>query len=339
MIEIEEELHAHDDKVWYCAWSPDGQSLATCSSDKTIRLWSQNGSLHSGEVGNKWHCITCLEDGHERTIRSCEFSLSGRLLTSASFDGTVGVWEKDKKTGEWDMLATLEGHENEVKSLSWSVSGSYLATSSRDKSVWIWESLPDGDFECEAVLHGHTQDVKFVKWHPVEEHLFSCSYDDTIKIWANEADDWHCMATLTAHESTVWQFSFDSTGNRIVSCGDDGKAIVWKKFLDSSSSSVGTWRSVCTIDVSQEDPVYTIDWSKDFRVFLTGSGDNVIKGYLEDEGRTTGNPDCPSFVKDSEVNNAHTGDVNCIRWNPKETDIFASVGDDGAVKIWRYTPL
>jgi WD40 repeat protein len=34
---------------------------------------------------------------------------------------------------------------------------------------------------------------------------------------------------------------------------------------------------------------------------------------------------------------AHSGDVNCVRWNPTTPDMLVSVGDDHVVKIWRYT--
>lgn len=33
--------------------------------------------------------------------------------------------------------------------------------------------------------------------------------------------------------------------------------------------------------------------------------------------------------------NAHEGDVNAVRFNPKDASVLCSVGDDGLVKIWR----
>lgn len=101
---------------------------------------------HGYIAGDKWVCKCTLTGGHQRTIRSTSWSLCGNKLASASFDGTVAIW--DKKPGEFDCSTNLEGHENEVKCTAWSTSGHLLATCSRDKSVWIWE----GDFVFEIFI-------------------------------------------------------------------------------------------------------------------------------------------------------------------------------------------
>ncbi|KAL9332092.1 hypothetical protein ACSQ67_001702 [Phaseolus vulgaris] len=189
-------LEGHTDRVWSLDWNPaTGHAgiplvFASCSGDKTVRIWEQN--LSSG----LWACKAVLDETHTRTVRSCAWSPSGKLLATGSFDATTAIWEN--VGGDFECVSTLEGHENEVKSVCWNASGTLLATCSRDKSVWIWEVLPGNEFECVSVLQGHAQDVKMVKWHPTEDILFSCSYDNNIKVWADEgdSDDWQCVQTL-----------------------------------------------------------------------------------------------------------------------------------------------
>ncbi|KAA8516716.1 hypothetical protein F0562_016778 [Nyssa sinensis] len=125
-------LEGHTDRVWSVAWNPaTGVSgipavLASCSGDKTVRIWQQNSATGSFE------CKAVLEETHTRTVRSCSWSPSGKLLATASFDATTAIWEHIGD--DLECVSTLEGHENEVKSVSWNASGSLLATCGRDKS-------------------------------------------------------------------------------------------------------------------------------------------------------------------------------------------------------------
>lgn len=159
---------------WDVAFSRDGTWLAACygAPDPCIRIWHQSE--------NEWTLTTTLEGVQTRTIRSLSFaSTRVPILASASFDGTIAVWEYADEI--WECTAQLEGHENEVKCCRWNSTGSLLATSGRDKTVWLWECFlpgtiggPDlqsndatgGDFECLAVLNGHEGDVKCVEFAP-----------------------------------------------------------------------------------------------------------------------------------------------------------------------------
>ncbi|KAK8557086.1 hypothetical protein V6N13_035191 [Hibiscus sabdariffa] len=71
-----------------------------------------------------------LEETHTRTVRSCAWSPSEKLLATTSFDAITAIWENFG--GDFECVSTLEGHENEVKSVSWNASGSLLATCGSD---------------------------------------------------------------------------------------------------------------------------------------------------------------------------------------------------------------
>lgn len=145
-----------EERVWHVDWSPSGLSIASCGTDKTIRIWSRAAPPHA-HAADGWSCQAVLEEGHQRTIRCVCWAPDGRFIASCSFDGTASVWEC--VDAEFDCVASLEGHENEVKAVSWNAAGSLLATCGRDKAVFIWEA-EDENFEVAAVMHSHSQDVK-----------------------------------------------------------------------------------------------------------------------------------------------------------------------------------
>ena len=156
-LKLAKTLEGHKDRVWGVSWSPDGQTLATCSTDKSIRLWKPQKVSGDTEFSD-FAQTALIPDAHSRTVRSVSWSPCGKFIASASFDGTVNIWEV--KVDDLEPLATLEGHENEVKSVAWSASGKYIATCSRDKTVWVWESVDDDgspEFSCAAVINSHSQ--------------------------------------------------------------------------------------------------------------------------------------------------------------------------------------
>ena len=75
-------LQGHAGAVWSVAFSPDGKTLASGSSDQTVHLWE----VSSGQ------CLKTLQ-GHTSRSRSVAFSPDGKTLASGSDDQTVRLWE------------------------------------------------------------------------------------------------------------------------------------------------------------------------------------------------------------------------------------------------------
>jgi WD40 repeat protein len=115
--------------------SPDGRFIAAAdSSDNTIKLWKliENSFDHSFTI----EPFKSLP-GHMAPIRKVIYSKDGKLLASASDDGTIKLW-----TAEGTPITTLRRHQRSVTSISFSPNAQTLASSSQDRSAILWQ-LPN----------------------------------------------------------------------------------------------------------------------------------------------------------------------------------------------------
>ncbi len=65
------------------SWSPDGQTLASASDDKTVKLWSKQRQTPAT-------LLQVIE-----FVLSVSWSPDGQTLASASEDKTVKLWSKE----------------------------------------------------------------------------------------------------------------------------------------------------------------------------------------------------------------------------------------------------
>ena len=329
--------------IWECY--PDNNNATSSITTMSTADTKSNISEEDTEIINLFEPIAQLE-GHENEIKCLAWNATGSLLASCGRDKTIWIWECFLPGTVGGADATPMHHHDEPG------------------------NDDNGEFECLAVLQGHDGDVKSIvfgpshsQWGEGDEVLYSASYDNTIKVWAEESGDWYCAMTLKedVHMSTVWSLGLTPGGVRLFSGSDDGSLGVWKMYTalerkklfpreGAVSSTDGLWKCVGKLpDAHSSYAILSIDCAPS-RVghgrVVSGGGDNCINIYREEtttpaisggdgEGKAA-TLDAPKFTIEAIADDAHDGDVNCVKWHPRDGTCLVSCGDDGAVKLWRY---
>ena len=94
-LELTKDFQAHDDYLLKCVVSPDVNTVATTSADKSVRLWNTV----------TWELERTLAQ-HQRWVWDAVFSADSLYLVTASSDQTSKLW--DLRTG--DVIRNYSGH-------------------------------------------------------------------------------------------------------------------------------------------------------------------------------------------------------------------------------------
>lgn len=118
------------------AFSPDGQWLAGCGEDATIRLWSTS-DIKAAKANMQPELVL---KGHQKAVHTVKFSPDSRLLVSGGNDRKIVVWEITSA----GRLMGREKHRfarmsDRTRTLAVSPDGRFLASGGDDAQVRVWD--------------------------------------------------------------------------------------------------------------------------------------------------------------------------------------------------------
>ena len=140
-------LVGHEKSVEDIKWSPENcEMLASCSVDKSIRLWDLR------ESGASKNVIT-VQEGHMADINVIDWNRkNSHLIASGGDDGVVRVWDtryigREKKPFP---VADFHYHQRPITSIEWNPhDDTVMAVSSEDDRLTLWDLAVERDDEQE----------------------------------------------------------------------------------------------------------------------------------------------------------------------------------------------
>ncbi|WP_344247601.1 protein kinase domain-containing protein [Actinocorallia libanotica] len=296
----------HPNEVTSVAFSPDGKTLATGSSDGKVWLW---GVATRTPIGKP---LTA----HTSWITSVAFSPDGKTLATGSNDETVRLWGVATRT---PIGKPLTAHTSWITSVAFSPDGKTLATGSNDETVRLWgvaTRTPIG-----KPLTAHTGKVTSVAFSPDGKTLATGSLDGKVWLW-NVSTRTPIGKPLTAHTSWITSVAFSPDGKTLATG-------IW-----SITGVTGNWDSKVRLwDVSTRTPI-----GKPF----TGHIHEITSVAFSPDGKTLATSGWAStiWLWDMTTHNhirrpltGHTSRVTSVAFSP-DGKILATGSNDKRVRLW-----
>lgn len=252
-------LHTQSGLIRWMDWSPDGRWLAAVAEDAGLLVWNAQSdqvektlsSPYGGLLAVAWapdsaRLLTGDRIGkavvwdaaagkpmmaltgpaprstrgqHPQAVFGVAWTPDGKRFATTRYDGLVQVW--DARTGA--ALAHMETDAS-PNGVAWSPDGRTLASTSDSGAVQLWDGA---SFRNAATLvapdnAGWSYPVS---WAPDGRLLACAGSTGVVQVW--EPASGTRLAALAGHTNTVWGMRWSPDGKRIVSCSDDGSAILW----------------------------------------------------------------------------------------------------------------
>ena len=302
-IDTQHQDMIHDAQLDYYA-----KKLATCSSDRMIKIYE----LH-GDPPQQTHVADLA--GHDGPVWEVAWAHPkfGVLLASCGYDRKVIV-HREAQPGVWQQIKTYAEHESSVNSVSWGPHeyGLCLACASSDGRVTVLRHNDDDTWSAQQ-FQDSTLGVNSVSWAPYNsmgnftegyptgnvgadgrqelagagqlQRLVTGSCDNVVRVWRLDpgARDWHLEHTLKQHSDWVrdvaWAPFMGVPCNTLASCGEDGAVHIWRQ-----ESAGGPWTASLLKEFGHT--VWRVSWSVTGSVLAVSSGEHSVTLWKESLDRS-----------------------------------------------------
>jgi len=277
----------HEDVIHDAQFDYYGKRLATCSSDRNIKIFDASTDQKK---------LIAELKGHDGPVWQVSWAHPqfGNILASCSYDHRVIIW-REQQPSSWVKFYEYK-HRSSVNAIAWAPHefGLCLASASSDFTIKVVsfneQTSSWGEYE---IADAHTIGCNAISWAPsapsgsllsnqgpatLVKRLVSGGGDNKVKIWrCNEQNQWTCEETLSGHSDWVrdvaWAPNIGLPYDTIATGSQDQSVIIYTceqdKWVESSK-------------LNFDSVVWRVSWNLTGDILAVTTADNKVTLFKQD---------------------------------------------------------
>jgi WD40 repeat protein len=210
------ELDGHTGIIWNIAFSPDGQMLASVSSDHTARIWDWRNKtlIKSLDFPNQVVSLSFSPDGQTLAVGGVD-QPQGQIQNATIWTYAVGSWQPLLKFGEYINIGTL----------AYSPDGKWLVGGGTSRNLEVWSS--SGGSALRILNHAHQVSKAVIS--PDSSTVVTATCATTSNSLCTEGSSWvwdlstgKLITKLAGFPDFVENLAFSRDGTSLVAASRDG---------------------------------------------------------------------------------------------------------------------
>ncbi len=236
-------LEGHNGWVGDLDFTPDGNTMVSTSTDKTIVVWNLVDNTNRQLVQ------------YPSKINTIAVSPDGRFVIGGTDDGNLVRWRLSDGAAE----ILFRSSDNTIHAVAFNNYGSRILFGDRTGNLTIINAVSK---QIVLSKKAHSARILDLSYSPDGKQIVTSSYDGTIKIWDAAAMN-ERPVVITEHESWILSVAYSPDGKYIASSGQNGDIYIWPAKADimannlcadiSRNMTTAEWQTYVGMDIEYQE--------------------------------------------------------------------------------------
>jgi WD40 repeat protein/serine/threonine protein kinase len=266
----------------------------------------------------EWHYLRNLPAAepaklrvHRQAIRAATASPDGKLLATASNDGTICVWDPSSNR---KVLFLLQ-HASPVTAVAFTPDARTLASAAGDGTVKLWDA---GTGKEVRSIESQGKSIRDLSYSPDGKVLAIAVEDGTVRLW--DPDSGKHLNTLHA-AGPVFSIRFSPDGKRLASGSPAEGVILWDWASGKAATIFRSGKGSASAVEPFTENIPCVRFSPNGQLLAVAESDRGVRiwdvEHAEEIARLAG----------------HVGEVTCMAFAPSGQRLFTG-SPDGTIRVW-----